>query len=174
MIDQNLIQSILSFIPMSHLLQLQELNSKFYHVIKKSKEGLMKEKNKLFQSACYEGRFEIAKWIFSEAVEESHFKGVILNLDLNSAFNMACFLGHIEIVKWMRSKGILNLKQGFSRACAGGHFEVSKYLIEEGKKNDDKSTKPNLNEGCYWAYRNDHIELGEYLEAKGAVKYFRE
>jgi len=89
--------------------------------------------NRLFRITCYNGHFELAKWLYETCnVLQEDAKS-----DENHAFRFACFFGNLEIAEWLVKTFELSLNDvqdhnnfAFHWACFNMKLDVIKWLIQ--------------------------------------------
>jgi hypothetical protein len=79
----------------------------------------------IFSNACYNGFFELAKWLLTAKPQVINF--------INTAFISACRQGHLEIAQWIYSvdASVIEYENNFglSLACYYGKLNVANWLL---------------------------------------------
>lgn len=113
--------------------------------------------NDAFSDTCYNGYFEVAKWLIT----------IFPNISLNDwEFSGICSKGYLEIAKWLITIfPNINVRElddtAFRIACDRGHLKVAQWL---------KSSFPDINHRAVddYAFRtaceNGHLEVAQWLK----------
>jgi len=113
----------------------------------------------IFRHACSNGKFEMAKWLYSLDGK------VNIHVRNDYPFRMACSSGNIDLVKWLYDldgKIKINVRdeEAFCNACENGHIEIAKWLLT---LDSNIINRFNRNRVFSYACKNGHLEVAKWL-----------
>jgi hypothetical protein len=119
--------------------------------------NLKEYSTKIFNIACYYGRFETAKWCikYQPLISDTNFANCCIN-------------GSVEMLKWQLTIHNFNIRAysdyPFKQACEWGNLDAAKWLLNLiGPQKFMKTTNTHWQDTFYSVFMNGHLEVAQWI-----------